>query len=83
MWKIYNGDCMREVKIAENVRQIRKQKGYRSAAELCVGLELAGYDCSASLVKGWEAGVSAPSLLAISALCEVLDVTADQLIFGD
>ena len=69
--------------IAKNIRTIRRERGYRSAAALCAALCIAGYECSVSLVKSWEAGISAPSLTAISALCDVLDVSADALLFGD
>lgn len=74
---------MREVTIARNIKMMRKKRGYKSAAELCAALCVAGYECSPSLVKGWENGASMPSLIAISALCEVLGVIADDLIFED
>lgn len=74
---------MREVMIAKNIKTIRRERGYRSAAALCAALCIDGYECSASLVKSWEAGINAPSLIAISALCDVLNVSADSLLFGD
>lgn len=71
-----------EIKIAEQIRALRKRSGYRSAAALAAALCLSGYDCSASLVKSWEAGVRYPTLPAVRALCELLEVSADALIFG-
>lgn len=71
-----------EIKIAEQIRALRKRRGYRSAAALAAALCLSGYDCSASLVKSWEAGVRYPTLPAIRALCDLLEVSADELIFG-
>ena len=71
-----------EIKIAEQIRALRKRSGYRSAAALAAALCLSGYDCSASLVKSWEAGVRYPTLPAVRALCDLLTVSADELIFG-
>lgn len=68
--------------MGSNIREIRRQRGYRSAAALSAALCLSGYDCSPSLVKRWEAGRGYPTVPAIVALCRLLDVTADHLIFG-
>ena len=71
-----------DIRIAEQIRVLRKRSGYRSAAALAAALCLSGYDCSASLVKSWEAGVRYPTLPAIRALCDLLEVSADELIVG-
>lgn len=70
------------VNIGANIRRIRKERGYRSAAELGGALTAWGYTCAPSTVKSWEQGRRAPTLNAIVALCIVLEVSADALIFG-
>ena len=73
---------MREIRIAKNIQQLRRQRGYASANELTSALCQIGYFCSLSTVKSWEADRRRPPLDAISALCALLGVTADDLIFG-
>lgn len=70
-----------EIDIANNIRRIRRSRGYRSASDLAIALCVSGYDCSVSTVKAWESGTRAPTLPAVAALCQLLDVTADELIF--
>ena len=71
-----------EINIGTHIRALRRARGYRSAAALAAALCLSGYSCSASAVKSWEAGRRLPTLPAIMALCKLLDVSADRLIFG-
>lgn len=73
----------REIKIAENIRVLRRQRGYRSARALTEALAEQGYYCSLSLVKNWESGYRQPTLEGLAALCDALEVSADDLIFGD
>ena len=73
----------REIKIAENIRILRRQRGYRSARALTEALAAQGYYCSVSLVKNWEAGYRQPTLEGLAALCDTLNVPADDLLFGD
>ena len=73
----------REIKIAENIRNLRKAQGYRSARALAEALAVRGYYYSVSLVKNWEAGYRQPTIEGIAALCDVLGVPADALLFGD
>ena len=74
---------IKEIKIAENIRRIRRTRGFQSAWALSVALAQVGYYCSVSIVKSWETGYRRPTLDAVAALCAVLDVTADALIFGE
>lgn len=71
-----------EIDIGTNIRRLRKERGYQSATELGGALTAWGYSCSPSTVKSWENGHRTPTLNAVVALCMVLDVTADTLIFG-
>lgn len=73
---------IKKIKIAESIRSIRRAQGFQSAWALSVALSQAGYYCSASIVKSWETGYRRPTLDAVAALCAVLGVTADALIFG-
>lgn len=69
--------------IGRNIRKLRIERGYRSAAELGGAITAWGYSCATSTVKSWEQGYRYPSLCAIIALCMVLEVSADELIFGE
>lgn len=71
-----------DVNIGANIRRIRRERGYRSATELGGALTAWGYTCAPSTVKAWEQGRRTPTLNAIVALCMVLEVSADTLIFG-
>lgn len=72
---------IKEIRIAENIKRIRKERGLSSAKSLCAALCEAGYYCSWSSVKSWESGHRNPTIDAVAALCAVLNVTADELIF--
>ena len=74
---------IRKINISENIRRLRRANGFRSARALAAALGQAGYYCSTSIVKSWETDYRRPTLDAIAALCAVLDVTADALIFGE
>lgn len=72
-----------KIKIAKNIRVLRKQQGYKSARALKEALAAQGYYCSVSLVKNWESGYRQPTLEGVAALCATLNVSAHDLIFGD
>ena len=72
----------RKIRIADNIRVLRRQRGY-TARELTKALAEQGYYCSLSLVKNWESGYRQPTLEGLAALCDTLNVSADDLIFAD
>jgi transcriptional regulator with XRE-family HTH domain len=74
---------MQQIAIAENIKKLRKSTGYHSSRALNLALHDVGYFCSDSLIGHWECGDRLPTLDAVAALCEVLNVTADELIFQD
>lgn len=71
-----------EINFPENLRKIRQQRGYRTSSDLSGALCAHGYICSDSAVRSWETGYRSPSLQALAALCDLLEVSSDELIFG-
>ena len=71
----------REIKFSKNLQKLRKKLGYKSAYELSIALQDVGYYCSLSSIKSLESGHRNPTIDAIAALCSVLNISADDLLF--
>lgn len=75
-------DLILKSNFPENLRRIRLARGYQTSGDLCAALCAYGYTCSASTVRSWETGYRSPSFHALVTLCNLLEISADELIFN-
>ena len=69
--------CVNYIEIGQRIRDIRKQRGYTQEA-LAEAANL-----SASYVSHIELGLKSASLAAILQIAKALDVSLDQLLYGN
>lgn len=70
-----------KINLPENLKRIRKEKGYRTTRELANGLYDNGICYAQSTIRSWESGQRQPNLETIAVLCGFLNITADELLF--
>ena len=63
-----------EIKFAENLKQLRENKGY-SQAELAKLVNV-----NQRTVSAWENGICEPKYIILAKLCEIFDETFDNIL---
>lgn len=58
----------------ENLKQLRKENGYSQTSLASI------LNISVKTISHWETGYSEPSIQQLLDLCEVFDVTVDELL---
>lgn len=69
---------IKDVKVGDNIRRIRKEKGYKQT-EVVSQLQLRGYDISTYGYNKIEKGIQNPTVSILLYLCQILECDMNAL----